>query len=120
MNQLSELISKYDDRAALEDAFTIPASWYTNPEMLDLELRAVFGRTWQMIGRTGQVASPGDYITAQVGNEPVLAVRGADRPWERFSMCAGIMPLPLLSNRAEDRSRSAVHTMAGPMDWMGG
>lgn len=84
MNQLSELISKYDDRAALEDAFTIPASWYTNPEMLDLELRAVFGRTWQMIGRTGQVASPGDYITMQVGNEPVLSVRDADQTLGAF------------------------------------
>ena len=78
MKQRGELISEYDDTAFLEDAFTIPASWYTNPEMLELELQAVFGRTWQAIGRTGQVASPGDYITAQVGNEPVLAVHGAD------------------------------------------
>jgi choline monooxygenase len=76
--QLSELISEYDDTAVLENAFTIPASWYTNPEILDLELQAVFGRTWQVIGRTAQVASPGDYITAQVGKEPVLAVRGTD------------------------------------------
>jgi choline monooxygenase len=78
MRQLGELINEYDDTASVEDAFTIPASWYTNPEMLQLELQAVFGRTWQVIGRTGQVVSPGDYITAQVGNEPVLAVRGAD------------------------------------------
>jgi choline monooxygenase len=78
MKQISQLISEYDETASLEDAFTIPASWYTNPEMLQLELQAVFGRTWQVIGRTGQVASPGDYITAQVGSEPVLAVRGAD------------------------------------------
>lgn len=84
MKRLSELISEYDDAAPLEDAFTTPASWYTDPEMLQLELRAVFGRTWQAIGRTGQVASPGDYITSQVGNEPVLAVRGADESLGAF------------------------------------
>jgi choline monooxygenase len=84
MKYIDELISAYDDTASLEDAFTIPASWYTSPEMLELELRAVFGRTWQVIGRTGQVTSPGDYITAQVGNEPVLAVRGADRSLGAF------------------------------------
>ncbi|MFL6352480.1 MAG: aromatic ring-hydroxylating oxygenase subunit alpha [Bryobacteraceae bacterium] len=77
MKQLGELISAYDHTALLEDAFTIPASWYTNPEIFQLELHAVFGRTWQAMGRTDQVTSPGDYVTAQVGNEPVLAVRGA-------------------------------------------
>jgi choline monooxygenase len=77
MKHIDGLISGYNASAPLEDASTIPASWYTNPEMLELELRAVFGRTWQVIGRTSQVNSPGDYITAQVGNEPVLAVRDA-------------------------------------------
>jgi choline monooxygenase len=84
MKQISELIGEYDDTASLEDASTIPASWYTNPEMLQLELQAVFGRTWQAIGRTGQLALPGDYITAQVGSEPVLAVRGPDESLGAF------------------------------------
>jgi len=78
MKHTGELIGKYDEKASLEDAFTIPAPWYTSPEMLKLETQAVFERTWQAIGQTGQLASPGDYITAQVGKEPVLAVRGAD------------------------------------------
>jgi phenylpropionate dioxygenase-like ring-hydroxylating dioxygenase large terminal subunit len=52
--------------------------------MLQLELRGVFGRTWHAIGRTGQLALPGDYITAQVGSEPVLAVRGPDESLGAF------------------------------------
>ncbi|MBV9156728.1 MAG: Rieske 2Fe-2S domain-containing protein [Acidobacteriaceae bacterium] len=71
-------IDEYDDTAALEDAFTIPASWYTMPEMLNLEWQAVFARTWQVIGRIDQLSEPGDYVTADVAGEPVLAVRGAD------------------------------------------
>jgi choline monooxygenase len=84
MKDVRELISAYNDNACLEDAFTIPSSWYTHPEMLELELRAVFGRTWQMIGRTGHISSPGDYVTAQVANEPVLAVRNADGSLKAF------------------------------------
>jgi Protein of unknown function (DUF2934) len=36
MKQISGLVSEYDYTASLEDASTIPASWYTNPEMLRL------------------------------------------------------------------------------------
>lgn len=84
MKQIRELVGEYNDKAALDDAFTIPASWYTNPEILQLELHAVFGRTWQVIGRTEQLASFGDYITAEVSGEPVLAVRGADGSLKAF------------------------------------
>jgi choline monooxygenase len=84
MNDMSEVIGEYNDGAALEDAFTIPGSWYTNPEMLRLELQGVFERTWQLIGRADQLTSPGDYITAEVGGEPILAVRGANESLNAF------------------------------------
>src|SRR5260370_9777500 len=88
MNKMCEVIGEYNDGASLEDAFTIPAAWYTSPEMLKLELQAVFGRTWQLIGRTDQLTSPGDYITAEVGGEPILAVRRADGSLKAvFNVC---------------------------------
>ncbi len=84
MKQICDIVREYDDRAPLEEASTIPGSWYTNAELLQLEKQAVFGRTWQMIGRTDQLATPGDYITAEVGGEPILAVRGADSTLHAF------------------------------------
>ncbi|MBV9295172.1 MAG: hypothetical protein JO145_06325, partial [Acidobacteriaceae bacterium] len=60
---VARAIDEYDDTAALADAFTIPASWYTMPEMLNLESQAVFARSWQVIGRIDQLSEPGDYIT---------------------------------------------------------
>jgi choline monooxygenase len=84
MKPIGEVVLEYDDKAALEEAYTIPGSWYTNPEILTLEEDAVFGRTWQMIGRADQLIAPGDYITAEVGGEPVLAVRGPDGSLSAF------------------------------------
>jgi choline monooxygenase len=75
---LQEILARYDDQAPLAEAYTIPASWYTSRRVAGLEGRAIFAKTWQMIGRVEQVARPGQFVTASVAGEPVVAVRGAD------------------------------------------
>ena len=75
---LTELIDRYDPDAPLALARTIPAAWYTDPRLAALERETVFARSWQMVGRAGQVRDPGQYITAVVGGEPVAVVRGGD------------------------------------------
>lgn len=63
---------------AIEDANTLPSGYYINPEMLSKELRNIFWRTWQIVGRAEQVRKPGDYITVDLLGEPLLIVRGAE------------------------------------------
>jgi choline monooxygenase len=75
--RLAEIVAAYDTAAPLEEASTIPASWYTDPSLYDLERRAVFG-DWQMVGRADQVAAPGQFFTADVAGEPLLVARGND------------------------------------------
>ena len=69
----------------LARASTLPASWYFDPEVHRADLRRIFGRTWQFVGHAEQLAKPGDYLTAQVGEEPVLVVRGEDGVLRAFS-----------------------------------
>ena len=78
MESLREILSSYDDRAPLAEAFTIPASWYVDPRVSELESNAVFARTWQLIGRVDQLENPGQFVTSRVAGEPVVAVRGND------------------------------------------
>jgi choline monooxygenase len=75
---LAEIINSYDPSAPLDRAWTIPASWYMDPRLYDLELKTVFARSWQMAGRVNQVNAPGAYLTAEIGNDPVVIVRGSD------------------------------------------
>ena len=75
---VKEILASYNAAAALPDAYTIPAAWYTDPRIAQLELQNVFSRTWQSVGRTEQVEKPGQYVTATVAGEPIVAVRGSD------------------------------------------
>jgi choline monooxygenase len=56
-------------------AWTLPASLYTDPQQLALENESIFRRSWQIVGRSAQVAAPGDYFTAELAGEPLLLVR---------------------------------------------
>jgi choline monooxygenase len=78
LRKLDDVLRDYDASLPLAEATTIPGAWYTDPRVWDLEKRAVFGRTWQVVGRASQVASAGQYITAQIGDEPIVVVRGGD------------------------------------------
>lgn len=77
-NSVRNILDSYDDRAALSDASTIPAPWYVDDRIAELENRTVFSKTWQMVGRTDQVEKPGQFVTAAVAGEPIVVVRGND------------------------------------------
>ncbi len=75
---LGAVLAQYDERAPLEKAHTIPASWYRDAGVAGLEREGVFGRAWQAIGRVDQVTEPGQFFTAEIAGEPLLAARGND------------------------------------------
>jgi len=79
-----EIIESYDPHAPLSEAWTIPASWYADPLVFDLERRTVFARSWQMVGRADQLREPGQYATCEVAGEPVLVIRGTDQVLRGF------------------------------------
>src|SRR4051812_21929663 len=57
---------------------------YLEPEIVELERRAIFERTWQLAGHVSDLAGPGTYLTTTVGDQPVLVVRDADRELRAF------------------------------------
>jgi choline monooxygenase len=75
---IQQVLDSYDDRAPLSRASTIPASWYVDARIAELERVNVFSRTWQLVARTDQVDKPGDFVTAQIAGEPIVVVRGSD------------------------------------------
>jgi choline monooxygenase len=75
---IEQVLLAYDDQAALSHAATIPAAWYVDPRIAELERLQVFGKSWQLVARTEQVQNPGQFVSATVGQEPIVVVRGHD------------------------------------------
>jgi len=75
---VQEILASYDENAPLSEASTIPAPWYVDARIAELEARTVFRKTWQMVGRVEQVQKSGQFVTANVAGEPVVVVRGND------------------------------------------
>ena len=75
---LEHILASYNDRAPLAEASTIPAPWYIDSRIADLERLNVFGKTWQLVARTDQIGKPGEFVATAVAGEPVIVVRGSD------------------------------------------
>ncbi len=78
-SSLHDVLASYDDHAPLDRAYTIPAAWYVDERIAELERQNVFGSTWQVVARADQLARPGEFVTADLAGEPLLIVRGSDQ-----------------------------------------
>ena len=81
---LKDILDSYNAAAPLAEAYTIPAAWYTDKRVADLELQNVFAQNWQAVGRLSQLEKQGQYVTATVANEPIVVVRGRDGKLRAF------------------------------------
>src|SRR5258707_10695864 len=65
-------------------AWTLPARYYIETDVVGQERDRIFSRTWQVVGHHHQVANPGDYFTTQVAGEPLLVVRDSSHQLRAF------------------------------------
>ena len=80
MNERSvrDVLNLYDPADPLEKAYTIPAPWYFDKRIEELERNSVFAANWQVVGRLDQVRERGEYFTIDVNGEPLIVVRSED------------------------------------------
>ncbi|MGH6881172.1 MAG: aromatic ring-hydroxylating oxygenase subunit alpha [Hypericibacter sp.] len=68
-----------------ERAWSMPRAFYTDPRVLTLEKERLFLQEWVCIGRAEELARAGDFVTFQIGSEPVVAIHGDDGTIRAFS-----------------------------------
>eukprot|EP00879_Flechtneria_rotunda_P008813 GHRR01009231.1.p1 GENE.GHRR01009231.1~~GHRR01009231.1.p1 ORF type:complete len:156 (+),score=32.20 GHRR01009231.1:148-615(+) len=68
----------------IEQAATLPASWYTSPSALHLEKQHVFHNTWQMVCAVEELQQPGDFLCGSLADVRYLLVRGQDGQLRAF------------------------------------
>jgi benzoate/toluate 1,2-dioxygenase subunit alpha len=67
-----------DDVAKLVEPGRVHRRVYADADVFELEMERIFGRAWLFVGHISQVPNPGDYITTELGRQPVIMARHSD------------------------------------------
>ena len=71
-------------RADAARSYTLPARFYTDPEIHALEQPRIFARSWWYAGHVSQLAAHGDYVTTQIHDQSVVVVRNREGALRAF------------------------------------
>lgn len=81
---LRDILNLYNPSDPLEKAWTIPAPWYFDTRIEQLERDSVFAANWHVVGRADQVSQPSQFFTIDVNQEPLLIARSEDGKLRAF------------------------------------
>ena len=56
----------------------VHSALYTDPVIFDEEMEKIFHHGWVFVGHDSEIPNAGDYVTRQVGYQPVIMSRGKD------------------------------------------
>ena len=63
----------------LSHASAMPKEIYTSEKILDLEDALIFSKEWICAGRETEIPKVGDYVTFNIGKQPIIILRGANK-----------------------------------------
>jgi Rieske 2Fe-2S family protein len=71
-------------KSASELRTTLPARYYTDPQVFQEELERFYCQGWICAGRSEQVEKPGQYFLREIGNESIIITRDAGQQLRAF------------------------------------
>lgn len=64
--------------AERREGFSLPQAFYVDRAMHEADLKAVFESEWLFACNTCEIRKPGDYLTLEIGDNPVVILRDRD------------------------------------------
>lgn len=64
--------------------YSLEAPFYTSQAVFDADMEHIFGKHWIYVGVSVDVPEAGDYMTVQLGQQPILIVRDDDNEIRAF------------------------------------
>ena len=74
------MISQTADRPA----YLLPKGAYESAEWFALERRRLFANRWTLMAAVDELTRPGEFVTRDIGDAPILVVRGSDGELRAF------------------------------------
>ena len=100
--------------APFGQARAMPKSVYTSEKFLAAEMEHIFGKEWYCVGRASGLANPGDYVTFELANQPLMVVRGHGRHAALPSPMSACTACRRCSKAAATSASSPAPITAGP------
>lgn len=69
----------------LAKARSLPPDAYRDEGFLKLERDQIFAREWICVGRTDEIPDRGDYLTAEIADQPVIIIRDGESDVRAFA-----------------------------------
>nr|WP_261372555.1 Rieske 2Fe-2S domain-containing protein [Haloferax volcanii] len=67
----------------------LPARYFTDPEVHEMEKEKVFGRYWVYAGHETHIPDAGDYFTRTIGDKQIIVTRDGEGDVRAFyNVCA--------------------------------
>ena len=63
---------------------TIPSKWYMDEQILKIEKRNIFSKSWHLFCSTDQISNPGDYKTMMINDQPIIIIKDENNSINAF------------------------------------
>ncbi|MCY3769226.1 MAG: aromatic ring-hydroxylating dioxygenase subunit alpha [Gammaproteobacteria bacterium] len=63
---------------------SLPADWYANDEIFQLEQDRIFSKNWSLVAHAGQVEKPGSFVTAVIAGISVIVLKSLEHEIKAF------------------------------------
>ncbi|HSH47177.1 MAG TPA: aromatic ring-hydroxylating dioxygenase subunit alpha [Halomonas sp.] len=64
--------------------FSLPQPFYNDDQIFALDMQSIFEKEWLFAGMTCEIPAKGNFITVDIGDNPVIIVRGAENRIHAF------------------------------------
>lgn len=65
-------------------AFSLPQPFYNDAQLFSLDMQEIFEKEWLFAGMTCEIPAKGNFMTVDIGDNPVIIVRGAENRIHAF------------------------------------
>ena len=72
MYDVKRIARLFDER---QPGYSLPQALYTDPEVFEFDLQAIFYRNWTQVGFEAELPHAGSYLATTIGRAPVVVVR---------------------------------------------
>lgn len=69
---------------ARSPGYTLPQPFYNDQRLFDLDMKEIFEREWLFAGLASEIPLKGNFMTMEVGNSPIIIVRGDNEAIHAF------------------------------------